>query len=439
MYLKTGDNLLKVGTNVLQNGENLILKLVGPRFPLTVSVTSVAIMQLQFSQSTYVTINYGNGVVISYPTYYQSAGVYTFALYDKGSSNVTSMNPNWTTAYIYPDGLTTASRVVSINFNRSLLRYFSISLTWLSNQDFVFGFSRFPNLNSFNIQQLGLNQNGCFGNMDLSNIASLTSINSVSINSAFNSSSPYKGTIPLFLLNMPLVSLSVGDGNFTSTSLFTVNNLANIYLTAATLKTLFLQGMNLNDSNSGQGALPSNFSLLTNLQSFTMTSSLHTQIPSVINSITSLVNISFGYSTYLTSFGNISALTNLVGIVVTSAGVDNFSSASLPSYFSGFTKLKGLTLNGLYMSSTIDTMISSIYSLVTTYSTITGTSATPFRSMTINIGQYIASDSTAIPSGTYQQPSGYVQGSSNGTPASSLEMIWVMVHQYAHSWTYRTV
>lgn len=34
------------------------------------------------------------------------------------------------------------------------------------------------------------------------------------------------------------------------------------------------------------------------------------------------------------------------------------------------------------------------------------------------------------PTGTYQQPSGYVQGSSNGTPASPMEMVWVLVNQY---------
>lgn len=37
------------------------------------------------------------------------------------------------------------------------------------------------------------------------------------------------------------------------------------------------------------------------------------------------------------------------------------------------------------------------------------------------------------PTGTYQAPTGYIQGSSNGTPASPMEMIYVLVKQYR--WT----
>lgn len=38
------------------------------------------------------------------------------------------------------------------------------------------------------------------------------------------------------------------------------------------------------------------------------------------------------------------------------------------------------------------------------------------------------------PSGTYQAPEGFVQGESNGTPASPMEMIYVLTHNYAQTW-----
>lgn len=39
-----------------------------------------------------------------------------------------------------------------------------------------------------------------------------------------------------------------------------------------------------------------------------------------------------------------------------------------------------------------------------------------------------------VPSGTYQAPTGFVQGESNGTPASAMEMIYVLTHNYAQTW-----
>lgn len=38
------------------------------------------------------------------------------------------------------------------------------------------------------------------------------------------------------------------------------------------------------------------------------------------------------------------------------------------------------------------------------------------------------------PTGTYQAPEGFEQGVSNGTPASALEMIYVLTHNYAQTW-----
>ena len=432
MYLKTGNNFIKAGSNVLQNGENLILKLNSNRFPLTTDINNTGFIRLQFNKQITVTVNYGNGVIINYNTYYTN-GVYEFYMWDKGTGVISTPPSGWT-AYIYPDGQT-LNRVVSINFLRSALINFQLGIFWLSNQDLIFGFARFPNLITFSCSQIGASQSGCIGNMDLANISSINSITAVSINSCFSPTSPYRGVIPSFLFSMPLGLLAVGDPSFTSSQSFSTNNLNSIYLLASTLKTLNIQNAQINDTNGGQGALPSSFASLINLTTLGLYSTLHTTIPSVVNSITSLTSLAVSYSSTLTNFGTISGLINLVTL---SVNANLYMTPTLPSYFNLLTKLKTLDVTSNYHNTNIDTFVSSVYSLITGNASMS-TGNTQFRQMTIRCGPNTTGDGTAIPSGTYQQPSGYVSGSSNGTPASSQEMIWVMVHQYAHSWIYRTV
>lgn len=78
-----------------------------------------------------------------------------------------------------------------------------------------------------------------------------------------------------------------------------------------------------------------------------------------------------------------------------------------------------------------DNFIENVYDqVIATASMATGQGIlrrTTLRLERYSVNQYLR------PSGIYQAPSGYVQGSSNGTPSSPMEMIYVLVNQY--EWT----
>jgi len=355
-------------------------------------------------------------------------------MYQVGSSAVYSPASYETAAYNYPDASTNANRIVTINFDRNLLKACTVNLMYLLAQDFIFGFDRYPNLATFSVAQIGPSQAGAVLNLNWDGSTILSQLSSLTINTCFAASSRYYGTIPSFFFLMPIQQLAVGDQGMSSKT-FAQSKLDQIYLLSSTLNSLTLQNIALTDNNSGAGPLPSNFSSLTNLQTLKLLSPSYTAIPSVVNSITSLTTLYCAFVSSVTSYGDISALTNLVLLGVQA----NYNiPTTIPSYFSGLTKLKTWDLRNCFKTQTrIDTAISNIYSFIITNAPITGTSASSFRSMIFNVDIFSVGDGTAIPSGTYQQPSGYVSGSNNGSPASSLEMIWVMVHQYAHTWTYR--
>jgi hypothetical protein len=435
MVKKFGNNIIKYGTNVFMGGQNLVLQFQGATFPVAVDNNDTARFQLYFSAPATIAIDYGNGVVNNYSTTFISTGVYTFKIINIGSTSAYTPQSYETPSYSYPDNLSTANRVVTISFNRGLLFSISIALMRLANQDLIFGLSRYPNLKTFDVHQVGNGgyQTGAISNINWEN-ALASKITTVYINNCFNSNSIFYGTIPSFFFSMPIQQLSVGDQGMASKT-FAQSNLAGIYQLASTLTYLTIQGVGLTDNNYGDGALPANFNTLTKLTSLSIVGTVHTIIPAVINTIVSLTTLTFAFNGAATDYGDISGLVNLTNLTVEAN--PNFTT-SIPSYFSSFTKLKTLDFRSCYRTQIrIDTAISNIYAFIVANAAKTGTSANPFRSMTMMIGIFATGDGTAVPSGTYQQPAGYVQGSSNGSPATSLEMVWVMVNQYSHTWTYR--
>src|SRR5690606_23306113 len=83
-----------------------------------------------------------------------------------------------------------------------------------------------------------------------------------------------------------------------------------------------------------------------------------------------------------------------------------------------------------------DLFIDNIYTFVIANAPIVGIDTDQGRHMLIvNYDTaYHTNPGNYLPTGTYQQPAGYVQGSSNGTPASQFEKVWVLVNQYDHVW-----
>lgn len=403
--------------------------LTGAKFPLVVDANNRAQLIFTFSAPTTVTVDWNDGNVNTYNT----GSGNNLMWYDLGA-NVSGTQPSYALpAHLYSDGSTTTQRNVTFSFDKNLLTSIFIGLIKLDIQNFTFAFGKYPALNTFRVSQIGLNQLGAFTGLDLDNIPSSTQLTQLAINSAFASGSAPYATIPLGIFSFPLNYLAIGSAGM-GVSSFSGCNLDKIgtYL-AGTLQSLTIQNTPLHDDNNGQGALPSNFNLLTKLTTLSLLTTSHTTTPAIINSMTSLTTLVIGYG-YLTSYGDFSALTNLTSISFSAN--NTFVTTSLPAYFANFTKLKNVYYQDF--AGVLDDLITSWYNLIVANAPMTGISTSPFRSMSFNVNIVATGDHTQIPSGTLQQPSGYVQGSANGTPASSLERIWVLIHQYGHTWSYRT-
>ena len=420
-YLKFGDKIIKYGNSILNSGESFVLKSTAKTFPEEINDNNNGIIILEFSTPEIVTINYGDGTIINYTASFISAGCYRVYLRKKGA-NTSGTNIN---LYTYADGLS-LPRVVSFSFDRSKLTSIRMELMKLAVGNLLFEITKYPILKTFIITQLfavvGLNLEGSF---------SSSLVESVQINNAFHPISPYYSTIPYSFFLMPLKTLGVGSGGMGGS--FASSKFDQIYLLGSTLNKLTIQGTPISDNHFGAGPLPSNFSGLTSLNQFTLHGTNHTVIPSTLNTIPSLTSVDIGYNANLTGWGDLSNLINLTYISIVSS--QNMST-TLPSYLTSLTKLKIMQAQACFKTQLrVDTWVDNWYTFITTNAAMTGANTLPFRGMNHNIAITIIGDSTASPAGTYQQPTGYIQGVNNGTPASPKEKIWVMVNQYGHNWT----
>lgn len=88
-----------------------------------------------------------------------------------------------------------------------------------------------------------------------------------------------------------------------------------------------------------------------------------------------------------------------------------------------------------------DDFVNSFYDLVVGWDQITMTSVAKDGKMnqfySLSVSMYIAAYPTENqrPSGTEQAPEGFVKGSSNGSPATPMEKIYVLKNNYAQRWT----
>lgn len=412
---------MKFGSSIMNSGESFVINTFGKTFPEEINDNNNGIIILEFSTPEIVTINYGDGTIINYTASFISAGRYQVYIRKKGA-NTLSTNNN---VYTYADGLS-LPRVVSFSFDRSKLILITIDLLKLAAGDLLFEITKYPSLKTFNINQLSsvvrLNLEGSFASSLVENVL---------ISNAFHSTSPYYRTIPSSFFLMPLKTLSVGSygmGNSFASSKFD-----QIYLLSSTLNNLTIQAAPITDDHFGDGPLPSNFSGLTSLKRFIMVSTNHTVIPSTLNTIPSLTSVTFGYSSNLIGWGDLSNLINLTHIRVESG--PNIST-TLPSYLTLLTKLKNMQAQACFKTQLrVDTWVDNWYTFITTNAAMTGANTLQFRGMNHTITNINTGDGTVSPTGTYQQPSGYVSGINNGTPASQKEKIWVMVNQYGHNWT----
>jgi hypothetical protein len=109
----------------------------------------------------------------------------------------------------------------------------------------------------------------------------------------------------------------------------------------------------------------------------------------------------------------------------------------IPIWFGSLVNLKSMLISASFQNTGgINSFVNNFYELVVANASMS-IGNTKFRQMIIDAYGTSTLDqaNSTRPSGTYQQPAGYVQGSSNGTPTSPMEKIWVLTNQYNHSWT----
>lgn len=212
----------------------------------------------------------------------------------------------------------------------------------------------------------------------------------------------YLDSIPANIANLAyLENLNIGS----SSSLNGI--IPNFIFSCAGLKVL-----NFFNSMSGETYASANYDRLnelTLLEDFTYGEGGHTDLDNII-------------------FDEIPGLKRLT--VLTPNGSGSIT-ATIPSHAYLCTAWKFYNPVGCYRTVALtDSFIDNFYTFIDANAAKSGASSLPFRGFTL-----VMTSATAVPTGIYQQPTGYVAGSNNGSPASPQEKIWLFVNQYAHSIT----
>ncbi len=193
------------------------------------------------------------------------------------------------------------------------------------------------------------------------------------------------------------------------------------------LTSLTVQGLNNN-------SVPSNWKDIATLRMLGVGNSYFTTLPSnisLMSQLTSLIVSSSpqGYNSNYNSWGDgIGLMTNLSLLTYEYINIANLTTA-IPTGAELCWKLKNINCGGSYNSvARTDAHLTAWYNCTTAFGDMTATINNKFRGVAFSI--YFQTANSKRPTGIYQAPSEYVQGSSNGTPASVMEMIYVLVKQY---------
>lgn len=161
-------------------------------------------------------------------------------------------------------------------------------------------------------------------------------------------------------------------------------------------------------------------------------------VPSFISKLKALTvlnlqgAVGFSASNLFTSYGDFSACVNLTTLNIYRQGV---FTTELPTWLNKLTKLKTLNMSATFWTvERTNAYVNNMYAFVVANAAMTGSASLQFRGMNVDIYAGETAN-TSRPSGTFQQPAGYAQGSNNGNPATPMEKLWVLTNQYSHVWT----
>ena len=322
--------------------------------------------------------------------------------------------------YSYPD---TSEKTVKISFKfPSFIQIFE-----LTQCDFTKVFPSelglYPNL-----QQIVINITK-FDSLPTSNTPIIATILSIS-----NALKTTLTSIPLWICQSKIRNLRfIGGADFSNIANSNLDQLYRI----TDFYSFMASGFTLTEAN-----FPANLKNST-LKQLGLTN-IASSIFQKINDCKQLTHISFGYSQnfdsgagygsngVLSSWGvGVGGMTNLIYLSA------NFC-LSMPSSLPTGMESSGLKTvefrNSFPTEPRMTALINDAYSRVTAVASMT-TGNTTMRNVTfdlsiINTNPPYPLTNQIRPTGTYQQPTGYIQGSNNGSPTSPMEKVWVLVKQY---------
>lgn len=343
-----------------------------------------------------VTINYGDGSIITYP--------FTGTKFLIAPTNLNRTDD----AYNYTDSYS-GVRTISVKFK------YPESIDKIVTSSF-FLYGTFPstivNLTNLFYLIVGQSQLTSFPE-NLSSLQELRILILQQIGTAINQ------RIPLPFLDLRLTYLNINR----SVNLFDIYA-SNFYALCSSVLGSTLTELRTEDCNIS--TIPTNTGSMVELRRWSMGEVEVDTIPIEINDLHVLYDLSISGANlkYYSSFSN------LVQLNTFSTGSD--MEPIVPVGLENCVAIKNIRISGFKLAVNKDTYIDNMYNFITSEASI-ASGNTKFRQMTMSI---VNTEIITTPSGTYQQPAGFVLGVSNGTPASPLEKIWVMVNQYQHTWSY---
>lgn len=433
MYRKINGKFIKIGgkiSNLLNSKLQFTVR--GPSFlnwyynatdPYAVVSASSpnGLMQITSTRPNTVTINYGDGVTEVF-NFIQQGTVYYFIMQSQINQPPPSGVPVTPVMnHAFTDGNTGVDRIVTLSIQ------YPEYITGLTTSLVLLRGSYPADIDKFKLVSLSINYTRFLTSFPSSifNIKTLIGLSLITPSQTLLTSFP-----DAFLGFVNLQNLGIGGvfdfSDPIGSGFYKIGNYGS------TLQTLSIQGSRIGQTNTD---LPVELLNLTGLKSLNISANLFTTTPPLINQMTSLTNLVLGGFTTETITNNWGDFRNLVNLQNLTASVMQSLPTTLPTWFNSLIKLKVFTLSGSYHTLTrINAFVDNFYDLIINTAPITGTNVNIFRSMTITIYSANIANVCPRPTGTYQQPSGYIQGSFNGDPASQMEKIWVLTNQYAHVW-----
>jgi len=401
MFLKVGNKVITQGGKFVEKRFNtLTFNVDGDRFPKIFSSFPTGAQRFQISSSSpnSVEINWGDGNVINYDFILNSSGEYYFRL-DKES------------AYIFEDG-NTGFRDIVMTFKETRGIFRMIIARCFLGETFPTNILAFTDLETIVLSQ----------GVGIKNFPTkLSPLTKLTLFELFGATI---GILPTSLLNLPIETLKLTNAIDLDRP-FNETNFDKLTLLQNSLKKLRLKRNNLKQ-------LPSNFSEFYLLEDLNISfSTVGTLDPEIYNlqSLKSL-RIDGGSGGYLVGFENFDKLTKLESFVSSTTWAAENMDVDVTN-FGGLIYIKTIYVYGIVMDSQtkVDTFINTLYNIIEAGAekddTIGGSG--PFREMIIGCTRQ---SGTTSPTGIFQEPTGYIQNSNNGSPATPKEKIWVIVNQY---------